>query len=310
MSDAEKRKTSGAVIEIVDRLPQLSEPIELLPDESRPGARLQKCFPFQIVIDETLPPPSEPTRAEQLATRLLEAAGNPGAYVAAADAAVPHRHNFQSKAIALVYSAESEDGEPPALRKVGESWAPVGRATSVDAELAGVRVALCKAVSLPGCTAVYLFSDCLPALRLAMDCTEHGGQRHSLAIVCSLSGWLQESANRRVYLIHSPSRLKWGPQGEAHELLQARPQVAAGPRTSTTLTWLRDLADREALDLWNARFSEESYRGKHFLPLRDAQGRLLRPTTKEGGSWLPVFAAGYNPHSVRAVRAITGHAPI
>ncbi|PPR08029.1 hypothetical protein CVT24_010870, partial [Panaeolus cyanescens] len=98
--------------------------------------------------------------------------------------------------------------------------------------------------------------------------------------------------------------------GDAHELLQARPQVAVGRQARTTLTWLRDFADHEALDLWNARFSDETYRGKHFLPLRDAQDRLLRPTTKKGGSWLPAFAGGYNSHSARAVRAIMGHAPI
>ncbi|PPR07541.1 hypothetical protein CVT24_006987 [Panaeolus cyanescens] len=191
MSDTEKRKTAGAVMEIVDHLPQLSEPIELLPDESKPGNHLQEHFPFQVILEETLPPPPGPpsdceelpTRSEQLATRLLEAAENPGAYVAAADAFVPHRHNFQSVASALVYRAMSEDGEPPMLHKAWESWAPVGRATSVDAELAGICVALCKALALPGCTAVYLFSNCLPALRLVTDCTEHGGQQHSLAIV-------------------------------------------------------------------------------------------------------------------------------
>ncbi|PPR06713.1 hypothetical protein CVT24_013033 [Panaeolus cyanescens] len=199
----------------------------------------------------------------------------------------------------------SEDGEPPTLHKVWESWAPVGCATSVDAELAGICVALCKALALPGCNAVYLFSNCLPALRLATDCTEYGGQQHSLAIVQTLSGWLPESANHCIYLIHSPSCLKWGPQGEAHELLQACPQVAVGCHARTILTWLCDFADHKALDLWNARFSDEIYRGKHFLPLQDAQDRLLRPTTKKGGLWLPAFAGGYNSHSARM-----GHTPI
>ncbi|PPR07965.1 hypothetical protein CVT24_002585 [Panaeolus cyanescens] len=236
MSDTEKRKTAGAVMEIVDCLPQLSEPIELLPNESRPGNRLQERFPFQVILDKTLPPPpGPPPDGEEW----------------------PTRHNFQSVASTLVYRATSEDGEPPTLRRVWESWARVGRATSVDTELAGICVALCKALALPGCTVVYLFSDCLPALRLATDCTEHSGQQHSLAIVRALAGWLPESANHRVYLIHSPSRLKWGPQGEAHELLQARPWVAVGCHARTTLSWLRDFADRKALDLWNARFSHQ-----------------------------------------------------
>src|SRR4051794_25907691 len=99
----------------------------------------------------------------------------------------------------------------------------------------------------------------------ALDCSKHGGQQHSLF------DWLPVSHCMHLVLIHSPSHLKWGPQGEAHDYIHSLPHIVVGQRPTTTLTWLRDFADCKALDLWNARFQDISYRGRHFLPLRDLQ---------------------------------------
>src|SRR5947208_15205210 len=98
-----------------------------------------------------------------------------------------------------------------------------GRSTSVDAELAAIRLAVCKALSLPDCETLYLFSDCLPAMQAALDCSEHGGQAHSLAVCCALFDWLPALDRRHLVLIHSPSHLKWGPQGEAHDYICSLP---------------------------------------------------------------------------------------
>ena len=99
MSESERAKTSGAVMEIISRLPQLTEPIELLPDESRPGNRLTERFPHQVDVNETLPPPPTPppdsgewpSRADQLVHRLM----THGAPAIRRDALLPSRQNLQ-----------------------------------------------------------------------------------------------------------------------------------------------------------------------------------------------------------------------
>ena len=46
------------------------------------------------------------------------------------------------------------------------------------------------------------------------------------------------------------------------------------------------------------------------MPLHDKHNRLLKPTTKKGGSWLSAFEASPPSLTARAVRCITGHTPI
>jgi hypothetical protein len=126
--------------------------------------------------------------------------------------------------------------------------------------------------------------------------------------VALLGPWLAGDPERSVHLWFVPSRMEWGAQKAAHDVVVSL-KIAVGRRPRTSRDFLRQRADVAASKDWCELFKDPSYRGHSFLDLLNSKDKPLQPSTRKGGPWLSESRVGPSTFS-RLCRCITGHAPL
>jgi len=136
----------------------------------------------------------------------------------------------------------------------------------------------------------------------------HSGQGHSLAVCRTLTAWLGEDPDCRVFFIQVPSKLGWNIHKEAHDYATSLIQPVV-PRPDTSLDSVQKAITKRSQESWTRLFQDTDYRGHNFLSLKKTDGSSLQPTYINSGVWLsPV--EGDLMVAVRLFRCILNHAPI
>jgi len=156
---------------------------------------------------------------------------------------------------------------------------------------------------------VVIFMDSMASAKRALDPSPHSGQGHSLAVCKCLGQWFAESPDHKLAFIQSPSSLKWGIHGQAHDFVCDIPPVPCGRRPVTSLDTVRKAVTDSALAEWQRQFLLPGAAGSQFMHLETTKGGPLLPTYANGGTWLKVVAKE-NSLCARMVRCITNHTPI
>lgn len=184
MSDSVRGKVQGAIMEIENRLPELTESFEPCAPEARPGNCLLDLFGDQVEFTDF----TQQREAGALEARRLEldkllllAQISPNTVYAATDASLPLHHRLQAVAAALLFRGDD---------LVIQSRQVAGRVTAPDAELFGLRVAVCRSILMENCDELYVSTDSLASAQRAVDPSVHSGQGHSLAVCRALEPWL------------------------------------------------------------------------------------------------------------------------
>jgi hypothetical protein len=134
------------------------------------------------------------------------------------------------------------------------------------------------------------------------------GQIFSLDCCHAVGPWLAGDPECSVHLWFVPSRMEWGVQKAAHDIVVSL-KIGMGRCPWTSRDFLRQHADVEASKDWCELFKDPSYRGHGFLDLKNSRDRPIQPSTRKGGPWLSDSRVGTSTFS-RLCRCITGHAPL
>ena len=294
---------STPLTEVDNHLIDLTEKLAPFDPESRPGYRLLDLYKGQVIFHHyrAWKEDALATHRTFLESLLTHCKGDPRALYAGTDASLPREREWQATSAFIIYRQDDE---------VFHTRHAAGRVTSADAELYAIRGAVVKSVEL-GASAnrIIIFTDSIGSAKRAVDPSVHSGQAHSLAVCRALDPWLSVNPDRRVLFVQVPSRMKWGPQFEAHELATSL-RIARGVNPANSLDTLRKAAADSISDAWTSQFQHPDYRGRQFLALSDVYDRPLRPRApKGGGPWLE-YGGRNNSLFARMCRCITGHAPI
>jgi len=193
-------------------------------------------------------------------------------------------------------------------RVVSEPRSACGRVSANEAELIAIRSGLSVATRRPEAMTIYVFSDSHSAIRKATNVFRHSSQGVSLDICRDLSRWFGGAVGRSLTFVHTPSKLRWKVQGDAHERAKGL-SVPVGARVRTSVDAVRETADTSALAAWSELATQPGYIGRNFFQLERLDGKPLRPTTVKGGPWLASVGDDV-ALTARLTRCLTGHAPI
>ncbi|TFK16361.1 hypothetical protein FA15DRAFT_607482, partial [Coprinopsis marcescibilis] len=276
-------------------------------EENQPGVRLTHRFADRIAFDEFVPPRELSERKEALEERerVLESKFTmvneiPNAYIAATDATVPREVRHQAIAGYMVHSSS---------RMVTKAKFAAGRVTAPDAELYALRAAIIRMIQFDDCNMIMIFTDHIAAAKRAMDPSVHSGQGHSLAMCAELSKWFSGDPEHSIEFVQVPSKLGWDIYLAAHDYVRDTPAVL-GRHLETSLDSVRQAVAKSCGDSWISEFQHTSYRGKHFLQMRDMRDWPLKPCVLKGGTWLSVTATESLATKARMSQCILGHAPL
>jgi hypothetical protein len=192
--------------------------------------------------------------------------------VVAADASVPTGGVFQAAAAALVY----RQGDV-----VGRVVSAAGRRAPPEVERFALQLGISAALA-KGCQKLVVISDSLPAVESLCSVELRSGQIFSLDCCRALGPWLAGDPERSVHLWFVPSRMEWGAQKAAHDVVVSL-KIAVGRRPRTSRDFLRQRADVAASKDWCELFKDPSYRGHSFLDLLNSRDKPLQPSTRKGG---------------------------
>ena len=189
------------------------------------------------------------------------------------------------------------------------NWRPVGLATSDDAELAAMAgsALLLSHFRDEFVREIHFYSDSVNAIKRAFDTSPHSGQTWSAEIVNSLCPWLEENERNKVIFHHVPKAGGWSLLDQVDKLARAT-KVEVGGSAPRTLSFARKDCAARMLEEWRQLSLRREHVGKGFLLLRNG-GKRLEPTHVKGGPWMAAFGSN-RQLCARAVRAITGHAPV
>jgi hypothetical protein len=167
----------------------------------------------------------------------------------------------------------------------------------------GISAALAK-----GCQKLVVISDSLPAVESLFSVELRSGQIFSLDCCRAVGPWLAGDPERSVHLWFVPSRMEWGAQKAAHDVVVSL-KIAVGRRPRTSCDFMCQCADFEASKDWCELFKDPSYHGHSFLDLKNSKDKPIQPLTRKGRPWLSDSCVGTSTFS-RLCRCITGHAPL
>ena len=158
---------------------------------------------------------------------------------------------------------------------------------------------------------IRVFTDSIASAKLAVDPSTHSGQMLSQGVCVALKHWLSGDPRRGIEFLAVPSSEKWEFHHAVHRHVTSFPQVAYGLRPFTSIACLRKEAVDDVLESWRQLYSTSSYKGRSNMDLASGVDPSIpgKPTYLSGGPWLP-HVSGSNSLCARAVRAVTGHAPI
>jgi hypothetical protein len=205
---------------------------------------------------------------------------------------------FQAAAAALVY----RQGEV-----VSRVVSAAGRHAPPEVERFALQLGISAALA-KGCQRLVVISDSLPTVESLFSVELRSGQIFSLDCCRAVGPWLAGDPECSVHLWFVPSRMEWGMQKAAHDVVVSL-KIAVGRRPRTSRDFLCQCADVEASKDWCGLFKDSSYHGHSFLDLKNSKDKPIQPSTCKGGPWLSDSWVGTSTFS-RLCRCITGHAPL
>jgi hypothetical protein len=214
------------------------------------------------------------------------------------DASMPTGGVFQAAAAALVY----QQGDV-----VSRVVSAVGRHTPPEVERFVLQLGISAALA-KRCQKLVVVSDSLPAVESPFSVELRSGQIFSLDCCRAVGPWLAGDLECFVHLWFVPSRMEWGAQKAAHNVVVSL-KIAVGRHPWTSRDFLRQCADVEASKDWCELFKDPSYHGHSFLDLENSRGKPVQPLTCNGGPWLSESRVGTSTFS-RLCHCITGHVPL
>ncbi|KAF9440035.1 hypothetical protein P691DRAFT_768399, partial [Macrolepiota fuliginosa MF-IS2] len=279
LPDAQRTKVKGSLVEADSHLSELSETFNTCAPEACPGNRLLDIFKNRVQFFDA--PPSKEEEAysnhmDDLDLALDQATHDPSVAVCVMDTSLPLHGNFQAVLAAQIHVGGA---------LVYAMCRPVGLVLAPDAEQAAIRLALCKATTLPRCKSILVFTDSLALARRAVDPSIQSGQFLSLAVVQSLCPWLEASADWVVQVYQVPSKEEWHCHKEAHNFASDL-KVLVGMHALTSLNYLCAQGTKKCLDRWTTLFGVPSFHGNQFLELTNRLDKLMKPRYTGGGAWL------------------------
>jgi hypothetical protein len=160
---------------------------------------------------------------DQLDLAWAEAYVDESCCVVAADASVPTGGVFQAAAAALVF----RQGDV-----VSRVVSAAGRRAPPEVERFALQLGISAALA-KGCQKLVVISDSLPAVESLCSVELRSGQIFSLDCCRAVGPWLAGDPERSVHLWFVPSRMEWGAQKAAHDVVVSL-KIAVGrrPRTS------------------------------------------------------------------------------
>ena len=278
----------------------LTECFDPLHAEATPDYRLLDSFPDRISFHPCNRSSLRDckTHLQSLDRLCLEASSSSSTLVVVTDASViPSRH-MQAVSTAHIWNLDQQ---------VSSSKAPAGRTTVPDAELFAIRLGIAKATSM-AIERIILITDSLGSARQAVDLSVHPGQAHSLAVCSALRLFFSQGHGYRIDFWDCPSKAEWS----LHQLVHndvTNTKVSAGLHPVTSIDFLHSKSVISCLDIWRISFNCPTVQGRHFLPLRDRNRRILQPSYSKDSSWLPHIGQLVTL-CTRMARAILNHTPI
>ncbi|KDR65605.1 hypothetical protein GALMADRAFT_148562 [Galerina marginata CBS 339.88] len=198
-------------MDIVKRLPKLTERLEPMASIAQPGRRLRDKFWSRVHFDDSLAPLEKEDRSLYLDFISDMFMSDTWGLCIGVDASVftnpASKKATQAVAAGVLYSQGVE---------VNRFRWLVGHATAPDAEMS----AICRAIGLATkriCEHIAIFTDSIAMAKRALDPSLHSSQSHSLLACKALEAWLADDPLRWISFHHVPSKLKWGMQYEAHQ---------------------------------------------------------------------------------------------
>ena len=180
-------------------------------------------------------------------------------------------------------------------------------ASSYDAEIAAIEMALTRASDFEDTESVTIVTDNKAAIQGALDTAPHSSQNCSIRTSILARHWLERSGGHAIRFVWCPSHV--GITGNE----KADAAAKKGGDVEVTIGILRENflidAKRKATKWWRAKAKAPSYTGKDWIPLR-RKGKIFRPaigsTTKK---FFTDLVLNSMPDMARLTRALTNHAP-
>lgn len=300
MTSPQKKKVIGSLMNASKRLDKLSELFEPFAQANSPGHCLLDLYRDRVHFTDWDPVEGvTPGYIRILDSAFVQAKANNEAAYAAVDASLPTKGKFQAVSAAVVLRGDN------LVKRVSRV---AGRVTAPDAELMAITLGVVHACAVDGLKKIYIFTDHIAAAKRAVDPSVHSRQSLSLAVCKTLTAWMAGDPDRQVHFYAVPSKSKWPFHTGIHDYVTKFPRVAYGSKPFTSLDRIRKDAVDMTLEEWQQLFRQPSYRGRHFMMLKDDKGKLMQPTYLHDGSWLPQFD---DPRQMaRFSRAALNHAPI
>ncbi|KAF5386889.1 hypothetical protein D9615_001763 [Tricholomella constricta] len=158
MAPSLQKRVKSSVMDTEANTSVVTEPMNPLHEEATPGQRVSDLFGAQITYDLDISRDKEALadRRNHLDALRTEGGLDPQTVMVAADTSVPTDNQFQAIiACTLIYG----DVGPSVSRQVA------GKATSDDAELAAIAMAVGKALQRPDSDRILVFSDSTKAIK-------------------------------------------------------------------------------------------------------------------------------------------------
>src|SRR6267154_1669675 len=175
LSPPQKIKVKGPLIEAADVCLEVSETLEALPDEDKPGCRILDQSSGQIRFEDfdRTKKGASAKHLDALNAHVASLCHNHSAVLVPTAASRP-KQPFQSMAGYRI----TREGV-----SIFRAQHPSGLCTALESELQSIRLGVCKALTLPDVTNIEVFTTSLPAAHLVVDPSCHSGQSHSLAVI-------------------------------------------------------------------------------------------------------------------------------
>ncbi|KDR64983.1 hypothetical protein GALMADRAFT_82438, partial [Galerina marginata CBS 339.88] len=307
MSRRQKLNMKGPIMEIVKRLPELTEHLEPMASHARPGHRFRDRYWSRIHFEESLLPLTEDRNFELYLDFIADMfMSDDGGLCVGTDASVytnaTSKKHTQSVAAGVLFS---QGVEVDRFR-----WL-VGRTTAPDAEQSAICRAIEGAVKRP-CRHIAIFTDSIASAKRALDTSLHSSQSHSLRACKVLETWLEDDPLRWISFHFVPTKLKWRYQHLAHNYAASAYHRPVDFGSRVTFDRLRSESDsRIALRWAQAAANRPQHLGHDFLQLTTLgkKPKPILPSTCKGGPYIRESGADAASFA-RMCRCILNHAPI
>ncbi|KAH8079412.1 hypothetical protein BXZ70DRAFT_869703, partial [Cristinia sonorae] len=185
-----------------------------------------------------------------------------------------------------------------------------GRVSAFDAEMMGICMGLCAAVSEAReylVTDLHIFCDNEAALNAILDPGLHSSQMQSILSCQRVRGFLEQHESHTIHLHWMPAHIGFEPSEFVDEAAKEAANRGVHP-SSVSMSWARSRTVTVMMGAWRKDISRPDYRGHQFeLPKKTLKGGISHIAKQH----FALKNVGHDASRMaRLTRVLTGHAPI